>query len=261
MSEADLELAHLFDLTGKVAVVTGGSRGLGRALVDGLAHAGADVVIASRKLDNCQQVARDIERSTRRRALAVACHVAHWSDCDRLVETVVDHFGHIDVLVNNAGMSPLYPSLLELSEELFDKTLAVNLKGPFRLACLAAEHMAAGTGGSIINVSSAGSLRAAGGRRGASTALPYGLAKAGLNMLTTSLAGSYAPKVRVNAVLPGSFWTDAAKHWPAGLVDPDSILLGRVGNPNELVGAVVYLASDASSYTTGALIRVDGGMG
>jgi NAD(P)-dependent dehydrogenase (short-subunit alcohol dehydrogenase family) len=263
MTGADLQPASLFDLTGKVAVVTGGSRGLGRALVNGLAQAGADVVVASRKLDNCRQVAEEIERSTNRRALAVGCHVAYWDQCDRLVDTVIDHFGRIDVLVNNAGMSPLYPSLVELSEELFDKTLAVNLKGPFRLACMAAEHMAASGGGSIINVSSAGSLSAAGGRgkRGASVALPYGLAKAGLNMLTTSLAGAYAPVVRVNAVLPGSFWTDAATHWPVDLVDPDSILLARVGNPNELVGAVVYLASDASSYTTGALIRVDGGMG
>jgi NAD(P)-dependent dehydrogenase (short-subunit alcohol dehydrogenase family) len=250
---------ELFDLSGKVAVVTGGSRGLGRSLVDGLAVAGADVVIASRKLDNCRLAASEVEEATGRRALPIGFHVGRWDDCDRLMKETLEHFGRIDVLVNNAGMSPLYPSLLELSEELYDKTMAVNLKGPFRLCCLAAEQMAAGGGGSIINVSSIGSLGGGGGR-GSGTALPYACAKAGLNLLTLGLAQAYAPTVRVNAVLPGSFWTDAAKHWPEGLVKPETIPLGRVADPRELAGTVVYLASEASSYTTGALIRVDGGV-
>jgi NAD(P)-dependent dehydrogenase (short-subunit alcohol dehydrogenase family) len=263
MSETDLRPGHLFDLTGKVAVVTGGSRGLGRALVDGMAQAGADVVIASRKLEACRRAAEEVERSPGRRAIGLACHVGRWEDCDRLFEEVVGRFGHLDVLVNNAGMSPLYPSLLEVSEELFDKTMAVNLKGPFRLACVAAERMAAGEGGSIINVSSIGSLGGGGRTRGggrAAVALPYACAKAGLNVLTQVLAQAYAPKVRVNAVLPGSFWTDAAKNWPPGLVDPETIPLGRVAEPSEMVGTVIYLASDASSYTTGALVKVDGGV-
>jgi len=259
MSELKLDPAHLFDLSGKVAIVTGGARGLGRALVDGLAAAGADVVIASRKLDNCRQVADAVSRATGRRALGVACHVGHWDDCDRLIETVYAEFGRLDVLVNNAGMSPLYPSLVEMSEELYDKTMAVNLKGPFRLSCVAADRMAAADGGSIINISSIGSEGGSGGGRGSGQALPYGCAKAGLNVLTLGLSQAYAPKVRVNAVLPGSFWTDASKHWPAGMVDPDTIPLGRIADAHEMVGTVTYLASDASSYTTGALLRVDGG--
>jgi NAD(P)-dependent dehydrogenase (short-subunit alcohol dehydrogenase family) len=268
MSDVKLDPAHLFDLSGKIAVITGGSRGLGRALVDGLAAAGADVVIASRKLDNCRRAASEVTESTGRRALPIACHVGHWDDCDRLVDTVYDHFGRMDVLVNNAGMSPLYPSLVEMSEELYDKTLAVNLKGPFRLSCLAAERMAGAAGGSIINISSIGSEGGGsggggggGGRGGAAgQALPYACAKAGLNLLTVGLSRAYAPTVRVNAVLPGSFWTDVSRHWPDGMVNPEAIPLGRVADSREMVGAVIYLASEASSYTTGALLRVDGGV-
>jgi hypothetical protein len=258
----DLTPGHLFDLSGKVAVVTGGARGLGRALSEGLAQAGADVVVASRKLENCRLAAEEIERSTGRHALPLACHVGKWDDCQRLIDDVIAHFGKMDVFVNNAGMSPMFTSLVDLSEELYDKTLAVNLKGPFRLSCLAADRMAAGAGGSIINVSSIGSLGGGGGGagRGAGIALPYACAKAGLNLLTVGLSQAYAPEVRVNAVLPGSFWTDASKHWPEGMVDADRIPLRRVADPTEMVGAVTYLASDASSYTTGALIRVDGGV-
>jgi NAD(P)-dependent dehydrogenase (short-subunit alcohol dehydrogenase family) len=260
VSGKGLEPRQLFDLSGKVAVVTGGSRGLGRTLVDGLASAGADVVVASRKLDNCQRAAEEVASSTGRRALALACHVGKWEDCDRLIDDVVNAFGRIDVLVNNAGMSPLYPSLPELSQELFDKTMAVNLRGPFRLACLAAERMAARDGGSIINISSIGSLGGGGGKGRGGLALPYACAKAGLNVMTLGLAQAYAPKVRVNAVLPGSFWTDVSKHWPDGLVKAEAIPLERIADPREMVGAVTYLASEASSYTTGALLRVDGGV-
>ena len=152
-------IADLFDLSGRVAVVTGGSRGIGRAIAQGLAAAGADVVIASRKAENCREAAVDIEQSTGRRALAVACHVGRWDDCDRLVATVDDEFGRCDVLVNNAGMSPLYDDLASVTEEYYDKVSAVNLKGPFRLSALFGTRMAAADGGSIINVSTIGSLR------------------------------------------------------------------------------------------------------
>src|ERR671917_1731174 len=167
--------AQLHDLTGKVAVVTGGSRGIGRAIAQTLAEAGADVVIASRKLDACETAAAEVQRATGRRAEPIACHVGRWDDCDRLVDETLDRLGRLDVLVNNAGMSPLYPSLDAVSEELYDKTLAVNLKGPFRLAVLAATHMAASDGGSIINIGTAGSLVAS------VNELPYARAKAGLN--------------------------------------------------------------------------------
>src|SRR4051812_8680443 len=118
---------QLFDLTGKVAVETGGSRGIGRSMVHGFARAGADVVIASRKLDNCEAVAEEVRSSTGRRALAVGCHVGHWGECDELVETVYAEFGRCDVFVNNAGMSPLYPDLASLTEEYYDKVSSVNL--------------------------------------------------------------------------------------------------------------------------------------
>ena len=129
--------AGQFDLTDKVAVVTGGSRGLGRAIAQAFAEAGGDVVIASRKLDSCESAAEQIAQATGRRAIPVACHVGRWDDCDALIDATLEEFGRIDVLVNNAGMSPLYDELVNVSEELYDKTLAVNLKGPFRLGVLA----------------------------------------------------------------------------------------------------------------------------
>ena len=127
---------ELFDLSGKVALVTGGSRGIGRAVAEGLATAGADVVVASRKLEGCQVAAKEIAAATGRRALPVACHVGRWDDCDRLVDTVYEEFGRCDVLVNNAGMSPLYDGLPSVTEELYDKVHAVNARGPFRLSVL-----------------------------------------------------------------------------------------------------------------------------
>ena len=247
-------LAALHDLTGRVAVVTGGSRGIGRAIVQALAEAGADVVIASRKLDACEAAAAEVRASTGRAAEAVACHVGHWDDCDRLVAETLDRLGRLDVLVNNAGMSPLYESLDKVSEELYDKTLAVNLKGPFRLAVLAATHMAADGGGSIVNIGTAGSLVAS------VNELPYACAKAGLNALTVGLAEAYAPDVRVNAILPGPFRTDVTKAWPPEALDGRFVPLGRLGEPDEVAPLAVHLASAASSYTTGAVIRVDGGI-
>jgi NAD(P)-dependent dehydrogenase (short-subunit alcohol dehydrogenase family) len=149
----------------------------------------------------------------------------------------------------------VYESLDAVSEDLFDKTLAVNLKGPFRLAVLAAAHMAAHDGGSIINIGSISSLVASVGE------LPYACAKAGLNALTIGLAEAYAPRVRVNAILPGPFRTDISKGWapPEGAEVP-FVPLGRMGDPAELAPLALHLASSASSYTTGALIRVDGGI-
>jgi hypothetical protein len=245
-------LAALHDLTGKVAVVTGGSRGIGRAITQALAGAGADVVVASRKLDACEAAAAEVRASTGRRAEAVACHVGHWDDCDRLVDETLS--GRLDVLVNNAGMSPLYERLDAVSEDLYDKTLAVNLKGPFRLAVLAATHTAAHQGGSIVNIGTAGSLVAS------VHELPYACAKAGLNALTVGLAEAYAPRVRVNAILPGPFLTDVTKAWPADSLDGSFVPLGRLGRPEELAPLAVHLASAASSYTTGAIVRVDGGI-
>ena len=247
-------LAQMHDLTGKVAVVTGGSRGIGRAIVQALAEAGAAVVIASRKLDACETAAAEVRESTGREAAAVACHVGRWGDCEALIDSTLDRFGRVDVLVNNAGMSPTYESLHTVSEQLWDKTVDVNLKGPFRLAVLAAHHMAAGDGGSIVNIGTAGSLMAS------VNELPYACAKAGLNALTVGLAEAYAPKVRVNAVLPGPFRTDASKGWAPDGPEVPWVPLGRLGEPEEVAPLVLHLASAASSFTTGAIIRVDGGI-
>lgn len=244
-----------FDLTGKVALVTGGSRGIGRAIADGLAQAGADVVIASRKLGQCEQAAQRVRADTGRRALAVDVHVGHWADCDRLADITYAEFGRCDILVNNAGMSPLYDGLDSVTEEYFDKVTGVNLKGPFRLASLIGARMAATEGGSIINVSSIGSLRPGAGE------LVYACAKAGLNALTIGLAEAYGPTVRANCILPGAVLTDIADAWtPAHRENVGrGIPLRRAGLPEDFVGTALWLASDASAWVTGELVRVDGG--
>jgi NAD(P)-dependent dehydrogenase (short-subunit alcohol dehydrogenase family) len=251
-----LSPANLFDLTGKVAVVTGGSRGLGLAMVKAFAAAGADVVIASRKFDACEAAAREVEEATGRQALPVACHVGRWGDVDALAEAAYERFGRIDVLVNNAGMSPLYPDPASITEELYDKVFDVNLKGPFRLTALVGTRMVEQGSGSIINVSSTGSIRPTG------DIIPYSAAKAGVNAMTKAFADAFGPTVRVNCILPGAFETDVTKAWDmeafAKTIDM-LIPAGRLGRPEEIVGAALYLASDASTYTTGALLRVDGG--
>lgn len=248
-------IARRFDLTGKVIVVTGGSRGLGFEMCRAFAEAGATLVISSRKFDACEHAAQSIQQETGRECLPLACHVGDWDACDKLVAASYEHFGRVDVLVNNAGMSPLYGSLTDVSRELFDKVLAVNLAGPFRLATLVGERMAAGEGGSIINVSSIASLAPS------PVEVPYGAAKAGLNNLTESLARAYAPKVRVNCIVPGPFLTDIANAWDDEFKASFAqvVPMGRAGEPHEIVGAALYLASDASSYTTGSTIKVDGG--
>ena len=246
-----------FDLTDQVAVITGGSRGLGKEMAQAFAAHGAHVVIASRKEDSCVELAAQIERDTDRRALALRCHVGNWEDCDGLVEKSYAEFGRIDILVNNAGMSPTYSSLVDVSEELYDKVLAVNLRGPFRLSSLVATRMSEGDGGSIINISSIAAVHPT------SAEIPYALAKAGLNTLTVGMAQTFAPKVRVNCIMPGAFLTDISKAWDPELITKvlaDRIPFGRGGAPSEIVGAALYLASPASSYTTGAVIKVDGGM-
>ncbi len=249
------DLKDLFDLTGRVAIVTGGSRGLGREMALAFADHGADVVIASRKLKNCETVADEI-RAKGRRSLAIGYHAGSWTDAERLAETAFAEFGRVDVLVNNAGMSPLYDNLEDVGEQLYDKVMGVNLKGPFRLSAIVGSRMAAGDGGSIINVSSSASYRPS------PKEVVYGAAKAGVNNLTFGLARTFAPKVRVNCIVPGPFLTDISKAWDLPAFEQmarASIPLQRGGQPHEIVGAALYLASDASSFTTGILLNVDGG--
>jgi NAD(P)-dependent dehydrogenase (short-subunit alcohol dehydrogenase family) len=248
-------MSDRFDLHGKVALVTGGSRGLGRAMALAFADAGADVVVASRKLDSCRSVAAEIEAKGRR-ALAHACNVGHWDDIDGLVETAYGAFDGVDVLVNNAGMSLLYGDVTDVTEAMWDKVVDLNLKGVFRLSALVGSRMAAAGGGSIVNVSSTGSIRPT------SFILPYAAAKAGVNALTVGFAHTFGPTVRVNCIMAGPFFTDIAKAWDLEAFERGAQrhALRRGGQPDEVVGAALYFASDASSYTTGSILRVDGGI-
>ncbi|HLZ83316.1 MAG TPA: glucose 1-dehydrogenase [Caulobacteraceae bacterium] len=241
----------LFDLTGKIALVTGGSRGLGLRMVRAFAERGADVIIASRKIEACEAAAEEV-RALGRRALAIAVHAGRWADMDRLVEVAYAEFGRIDILVNNAGMSPAVPSH-EMTEALFDTVVNLNFKGPFCLASQVAKRMYDGEGGVIINISSSGALMPLPG------VVPYSGAKAALNAMTVSFAREYGPKVRVNTLSPGPFLTDIAKAWTEEARERSNNALGRPGLPEEIVTAALFLASPASSFTTGAILRVDGG--
>jgi NAD(P)-dependent dehydrogenase (short-subunit alcohol dehydrogenase family) len=256
-----MSTTDLFSLEGRTAIITGGSRGLGREMALAFAEHGADIVVASRKIENCEVVANEV-RALGRRALAIGYHAASWDDAGRLAETAIAEFGHIDILVNNAGMSPLYSSLVDVSEELYDKVLGVNLKGPFRLSALIGSHMTTPRddgsvrGGSIINVSSIASTRPS------PNEVVYGAAKAAVNNLTMGLARTFAPHVRVNCLVPGPFLTDISKAWDMEQFQiraRAAYMLQRGGEPHEIVGAALYLASDASSYTTGTLLPIDGG--
>ncbi|MGV0849444.1 SDR family NAD(P)-dependent oxidoreductase [Mycolicibacterium phlei] len=247
---------QLFDLTDRVVLITGGSRGLGREMAFAAARCGADVIIASRKYENCVATAEEITAETGRAAMPYGVHVGRWDELDGLVDAAYERFGKVDVLVNNAGMSPLYESLSSVTEKLFDAVMNLNFKGPFRLTALVGERMVRDGGGSIINVSTSGSRRPDGHM------LPYAASKAGLNALTEGFALAFGPTVRVNTLMPGPFLTDVSKAWDldAMRAGVQHFALKRIGDPPEIVGAALYLMSDASSYTSGSIIRVDGGM-
>lgn len=246
----------MIDLSGKVAVVTGGSRGLGLAITRGLSAAGATVVVASRKIETCEEVVAELIANGKQ-ASAHAFDAGRWDDCDRLFAEVNEKWGGAQILVNNVGKSPIAPSSLETSEELFDKIIAINLRSAFRLSALFGAQMAARDGGAIVNISSTGSLRPE------PNFAPYAAAKAGVNTLTMTFAKEFGPKVRVNTVMPGPFHTDATSAWSRSdgfAKHAERVLpLRRGGNPPEIVGAVLYLVSDLASFTTGASLAVDGG--
>jgi NAD(P)-dependent dehydrogenase (short-subunit alcohol dehydrogenase family) len=247
------DMTDLFDLSGKVALVTGGSRGLGYQMVKAFAGHGADILVTSRKLEACEQVAAEV-RAMGRKAVAHACNVANWHELEGLADAAYAAFGKVDILVNNAGSSPLAPSSLETPEPLFDRIVSLNFKGPFRLMSLVGSRMAAGDGGTIINISSAGALRPR------PQIAPYAGAKAALNAITEAFAFEYGPKVRVNTISPGRFLTDVSKAWPEEHKKNATAALRRSGRPEEIVTAALYLASSASSFTTGSVVRVDGGI-
>ena len=242
-------------LSGKVALVTGATRGLGYAIATALSQAGATVVVSSRKYDSCVLAATRIAETTGGAVHPLQLHVGNWDEIEPAVQSVIREHGALDVLVNNAGIAPLAPSLLEVSESLWDKTLEVNVKGPFRLMAVAGDQMRQQGGGSIVNISSIGA------ERPSPAEAMYAAAKNGLNALTRAFAQEYAPTVRVNCLMPGAFATDMSESWDetfVGLV-VDRLPAGRLGRPEELASMVVHLASDSAGYTTGALIPVDGG--
>ena len=231
----------------RVAVVTGAAKGIGAAIAGALADAGCELALIDRE-DAAEQA---------RGGLAVRGDVADLADVRDFADAVLERFGRVDVLVNNAGMSPLYGALSDVTEELYDKVFAVNLRGAFRLASLVGTRMAAGDGGSIINVSSIAAVQPT------PNELPYAMAKAGLNTMTVGLARAFGPRVRVNCIMAGPFMTDITKAWDLEAFARTArtmIPLQRGGEPHEVVGAALYFATDASSYTTGAVLKIDGGL-
>lgn len=245
-----------FSLEGKVALVTGGSRGIGQAAALGLAQAGADVVVASRKLPDLEKVAEEI-RGLGRKSLAVAAHVARMEEINNLVGKVKDEFGRIDILVNNAGTNPVMDSALDIEERAWDSVMNLNLKGLFFLSQAVARLMKEQGGGKIINVASVEGLTPG--------ILPvYAISKAGVIMATKVMANEWAKyNIRVNAVAPGltktrfseALWSNPDIFQGAMMGTP----MGRIAEPEEMVGAIIYLASDASSYVTGQVLAIDGG--
>ena len=247
------------DLSGKVALVTGGSRGLGRAICLGLADAGADVVVASRKLDNCQAVVGQIE-ARGRWGLAVAAHAGRTEDLDALIEAAYARFGRVDILINNAGTNPVTAGLSDLSPELFQKVFEVNTKGPWYLASRLAPRMGGHGGGVIVNVISVSGLKPS----------PYqgfyAASKAALNALTKVMAAEWAPlNIRVNSLAPGSYHSDLFDNSAAAMPGfaegaRDASLQKRIAETEEILGPILYLVSDMSAYTTGATLVSDGGL-
>ncbi len=245
-----------FSCEGKVALVTGGSRGIGRACALALAEAGADVVVSSRKIADLEPVAEEI-RSKGVRGLAIAAHNARTEDSEMLVERVVKDLGRIDILVNNAGTNPYYGPIMDQDEKTYDITMNVNTKGVFILSRLVAREMKKQGGGSIINTASIGGLRA--GDLGI-----YCVSKAAVIMLTQVMAKEWGQyNIRVNAIAPGIIKTRLSealwKEQEVGEKAIQRIPLMRLGEPEEIAGTVVLLASSAGSYITGETIVIDGG--
>ncbi len=251
---------ELFDLSGRVAIVTGSTKGIGRAMAEGLAGAGATVVVSSRKQELCDTVAAEVTSATGSAAVGIACHVGQWEDIPSFIDKVVDRCGRIDVLVNNAGINPGRFSPSTMTLEYWRKVFAVNVEGPLRTSQLTAPIMRDQGGGSIVNIASMAAYS------GGSDICAYGSSKAALVNLSKSMSQEWASwGVRVNVLAPGPFqseMTEGAERAQPGFKDmiANGTYQKRVADPREIVGPVVYLASDASSYVTGDEIAVCGGM-
>lgn len=253
----ELLMSNLFDLTGKVAVITGSTKGIGRAIAEQFARAGARVVISSRKADACEKVAAELQAQGLE-ALSIPCHVGDKAQLQSLVDTTLNTWGKIDILVCNAATNPVYGPIGQVSDEAFDKIMGTNVKGTFWLCNMVIPHMVAQGGGSIILLSSIAGLRAS------ANIGVYGMSKAAEAGLARNLALEWGPNnIRVNAIAPGLIRTDFAQ---ALLEDPDRLTrveqalpLRRVGESIDIAGVALFLASAASAYVTGQTIVADGG--
>lgn len=248
-----------FDLGGRVAIVTGASRGLGMAIAEGLAEHGATVVLSSRKQPDLEDEAQRINARFADRAVAIAAHAGREDELRNLVDRTMDRFGHIDILVNNAGTNPYFGPVVDAELAAWDKTFEVNLRGYFILTKLVVKASMARTGGAIVNIASTGGLRPAPGLG------VYGVTKAGVVMLTRTLAKELGGGIRVNCIAPGLFKTRFAEAlWSNEAILNRSLSenpMGRIGDPSEIAGAVVFLVSDAASFVNGEVLVIDGGSG
>ena len=254
------DATKLFDLTGKVAIVTGSTKGIGRAMASGLAHAGATVVVSSRKQELCEEVASEVEAETGATTLGLACHVGDWDAIPGFVDAVTERFGRVDVLVNNAGITPTRLTVSDITRDVWQKIFSVNVEGPLRMAQCVAPVMRDHGGGSIVNIASMGAYS------GGPGVCAYAASKAALVNLTKSMAQEWVSwNIRVNVLSPGPFESEmvaGAERNAPGFKEmiANGTLMRRVADPAEIVGPVRYLASDASSFVTGDDISVSGGM-
>lgn len=252
--------AALFDLTGKVVIVTGSTKGIGRAMAEGLARAGASVVVSSRKQELCDDVAREIATATGAEVFPKACHVGDWDAVPRFVDAVGERFGRIDALVNNAGINPARVKPEEMTLDFWRKVFSVNLEGPLRTSQCVFPVMQAQGAGSIVHI---GTMAA---YSGGGAVCAYGASKAALLNLTKSQAMEWAQHgIRVNFLAPGPFMSEMMAGGAAtqeGFLDrvAGGTFQRRVADPAEIVGPVCYLVSDASTFVTGDDLSVSGGM-
>jgi len=248
-----------FQLTERVAIVTGASRGLGAAIAGGLAEHGARVVLSSRKQEDLDREAERLNRRFPGRALAIAAHAGREADLKLLVERTMQELGRIDILVNNAGTNPYFGPLIDADLGVWDKTFEVNLRGYFVLTQLVYRAWMAEHGGVVLNVASTGGLRPSPGLG------IYDVTKAGVIMLTRQLARELGGRVRVNCIAPGLFRTRFAQALWGNEAILNRVLeanpFGRIGEPDEIAGAAVFLVSDAAAYVNGEVLVVDGGSG
>jgi len=251
-------MSDRFSLQGRNAIITGGTRGIGLAIAKGFLEAGANVTLCSRKQDSVDAATAELSEFADQ-VLGVAAHVGKGDDLERLLASAEEKFGAVSVLVNNAGTNPYYGPIIDSEEAAWDKTMEVNLKAPYLLSKLVARKMVAGDGGSIINIAS-GAGHVASPMQGI-----YSITKTGVIMLTKVMARELGTQgVRVNCICPGviktklseALWADPKAEKQAAAMKA----LGRVGTTDEIIGSALYLASDASSFTTGAILNVDGGM-